>query len=234
MSDLKNFNLEDMRKTQKLLIVPIITYYVLFIISLFIRIPSKFKSPFQLLLLICMILTIISAIKLINYFSTSIILKITSVVCMLLPFLNLAAAIFINTKIQKLVKNPPQIDTDVDLESGEKQCTSCHAPSPIENVICLSCGYNFQTGKNINETQTEKPIIAGVLCLLGGIISFIILLPAVVTTLKSIGMVQQFSAENSPNLPEAIGRLTGGAIMVIACFVIGYKLFGTGLAKIKS
>jgi phage FluMu protein Com len=43
------------------------------------------------------------------------------------------------------------------VESGPKACPSCGAAADAEAVICVSCGYNFKTGKQLSTVIEEAP-----------------------------------------------------------------------------
>jgi hypothetical protein len=67
-----------------------------------------------------------------------------------------------------------------DLHGAGKPCPKCGAKAPADAVLCVQCGYNFKTGKNVSgglPPETKRLIalgaVAGVI-LLGGLVWFLL------------------------------------------------------------
>ena len=67
-----------------------------------------------------------------------------------------------------------------DLHGAGKPCPKCGAKAPADAVLCVQCGYNFKTGKNVSgglSPETKRLIalgaVAGVI-LLGGLVWFLL------------------------------------------------------------
>ncbi|MBR4252824.1 MAG: zinc ribbon domain-containing protein [Kiritimatiellae bacterium] len=67
-----------------------------------------------------------------------------------------------------------------DLHGAGKPCPKCGAKAPADAVLCVQCGYNFKTGKNVSgglPPETKRLIalgaVAGVI-LVGGLVWFLL------------------------------------------------------------
>ena len=67
-----------------------------------------------------------------------------------------------------------------DLHGAGKPCPKCGAKAPADAVLCVRCGYNFKTGKNVSgglPPETKRLIalgaVAGVI-LVGGLVWFLL------------------------------------------------------------
>ncbi|WDE96670.1 hypothetical protein PQO03_01640 [Lentisphaera profundi] len=246
MPQLRSFNLKDIQKFQKFSLIPMGVFYIYFLISFFVRTPSKFKSPLQMIFLALFVLSIIGIIKLLSHLTSSTLVKVLSVIAMFFPIVNLATVIFINFKIQKLIKNPPQLipptglapslgqRSDANQGQLEKACPSCQDSCPAPNIICLSCGWNFQTGANVTSDEQKKDTGLGIIFVVIGIILFLPLIPLLYQTFINLMITKAAINENSAQVAETVGRLTGSVIMVLFCFLLGRKFFSAGLEKIRS
>lgn len=67
-----------------------------------------------------------------------------------------------------------------DLHGAGKPCPKCGAKAPADAVLCVQCGYNFKTGKNISgglPPETKRLIILGAVAaviLIGGLVWFLL------------------------------------------------------------
>ncbi|MFN7769544.1 MAG: HEAT repeat domain-containing protein [Planctomycetaceae bacterium] len=59
----------------------------------------------------------------------------------------------------KLPAAPPAATATPSSEAPEKECPRCFAMAPAAQILCLSCGYDFRTGKTVKVTgkPTAKP-----------------------------------------------------------------------------